>query len=372
MICRLRRQVASRHQHFGAFDEPEMTDPQGSTAETPDLADEAREWEVAPTFLPRPPEPLPGTFSEATVISRPPLRASRKSSVARLLIATAFAAGITGVGYQWSQRLGRSSPTTGSEARQSTGAPFSLRAAWRDVARHPVSDAMPTEPSSTSVISVLETAAPPPPGRPESRPAHPPTSPAALLAERMARAATAEAAGSENIPLQEGVESVAQPQPPAPATAPMGADPGPMARTEQSASNRTPPSRAAVPASVAKQATASRPMPKVERVPGMVGLGGPRLRSDRETAPPIDQSRRLSPPAPEPTPPKVQAIAVPPPAHRPAPQLTVPQNPTASRIGRQLRRPYRRTTASSPPIKGPGELPTTDMSIFRRLERTMP
>lgn len=380
MICRLRRQVASRHQHAGAFDEPAMVEPRSAQDPHRNYGRSAPASGASSVFEPQPPSPLPGDWHEpSAAVSRPQVRGRSKRRVLPWVMGIAVAAGALAVGHHWYDRLsGTKLPRLADPAptRQSPEAPYSLRAAWRDVERRQGAESVSPS-GGTSVISVLDE----PPGDsvdlPEDRAVgqREPT-PAALLAERMAAAAAADAAASgQRAPgkVDRGMSGA----PPQSAIGKPSAQPPGSTLTETPrlpspvATEHVP---AAAPGMVPeRRPEAAQPAQKVQRVPGMVGLGGPPARGSRDlekgsvagSSPSGGTAGRAAPRS------SAREVAQPPSnARRSSQSASAGQSVSGNRTSRP-RKPLRRLIAPQI-IEVPPEPPITGMSIFNRLGRAMP
>jgi hypothetical protein len=307
-------------------------------------------------LLPRPPEPLRGAWNDLPPVSRPRLRPSRKWNVLPFLIAVLMTSAAAGVGHHWYQRLNdepvwQRVPATPTAS--TPDAPFSLRAAWRDISRRPATAQEPPASRVTPVISVLDD-----PGEaPSSAPQDPAAernepNPAAALAERMATAAQPATGNSAADPV---TEKQAQPSP-APAT------PNPTSRTAKPASSA---SATHAPASAPVTVPATNPdAPQPVRVapqraPGMVGLGGPPSADQRETSGATTGNQSLPGPIPGQASRKPGALetaltpAVP---HRASSTAHPKQVSNATRRSKP-RKPLQRTTAPLPANQPSAEQP---------------
>jgi len=335
----------------------------------------------AHVFEPRAPEPLPDDWDPPppqTPISHAPLRHPRKRRVMPFLVGLTIVGAAGGVGHHWylRQHLPQREPAHESE-RHAVDAPYSLRAAWREVSRGVAAMRNPPPEAATPVVSVLDdpgvAARPEPPSRVVDVPRSSPPSAAELLAERMAAAAASEAAASKarsatsesEPPPASAIEHAPSEAPaasfekPTPATTPSAPPPAavtthvPAAAPDAVAAHRSPP---------------AQPSSQSQRAPGMVGLGGPpameaparekrgaheppkaakprapQRRNTRETAAPTASGRRVTHAA--------SAGAASPSRSRP-------------------RRPYRRPASAS---SEQPQLPSAELpALFKRIERRMP
>ncbi|MGD9802740.1 MAG: hypothetical protein AB7E81_18505 [Hyphomicrobiaceae bacterium] len=346
-----------------------MADPRATHSPPQDLAPEASVVaRQGSTFVPRPPVPLPhdepppgiwdepqsDAWNEPPQISAPPLRGSRKRRVAPIAITLLLGVAALGVGHHWYQRLsvvGSAEPTPTSPPDD---APFSLRAAWRDLVRSPAEVQNAPAQQVTPVISVLDEqpVADEPPAVQDAAPKPGAPTPAALLAERFASTKAVDSAapvetktpGSEPATTyRKSAPVVSIPHTPPPAALTPIPSSGATAETPQHA----------------------RPLPTTgaQRVPGMVGLGGPPAT---ESPPAITRIQRNHPlPTPKPHPPKSNRLA------HPVASAATSGRHESSRS--HPRKPYRRVMTSPPTAQAPPpEQPITGMSLFNRLGRTMP
>lgn len=313
----------------------------------------------SPAFEPRPPEPLPdgphpaGGHAPSAPVSRPLLRTSRTRRLWPLLTGLTAIASALGVGHHWYQRQHMESrhPAPETSPPGAGGAPFSLHAAWRDVARRKTS-AQGLEPTrETPVISVLDD---PPHGPPASTP-----SAAALLAERMATAGA-----SDTSATPPAIEEQAAATPP---QAAIGAEPPPEMNNSETPAARAETSSEHVPATAPDAVPTRRhqPLPAamLERAPGMTGLGGPQaIAGGTGSRPAAGQPHRTAPPLPAP-----QSRSA-----RDAVARTVGTSGAPAALGGpRPRKPYSRAPVLAPAAR-PAEFPPNDPTIFKRIERTMP
>jgi hypothetical protein len=298
-------------------------------------------------FVPQPPEPLPDAWPAcyddvAAAAPPPPVDdPPRRKPILPLVVAVLATAASLAVAHHWWGRV--QAPlavgvATPERAGPPADEPFSLRAAWRNIARPGPEAALPSaSPAPTTpVISVLDEPAPAPaaPAKAMPPPSRPPSA-AALLAERMATAAADEqpAAPEPPPPLPRNSAATRITPPPAPVAPP------------------PPPKVVSTPADTPTEPEAI-PRIATPRAPGMVGLGGPPQRESLATPEADDMPLPRRKPLHRAAPPRAKTHAARTPPRKPL------QRPAAP--------PPARRPAAEPPS------PVHGMTIFNGLGRAMP